>query len=234
MKVRLAKSKKEIRKAQRLRYKVFFEEGKAKGTFLQKILKQDYDVYDAYCDHLIVLDDKKVVGTYRLLPKKKAEIGFYSETEFKLFDDLKQENILEVGRACVHKNYRDKKVIMLLWKGIIEYAKNNNIDLLFGCVSFDLKDQKVFDTVVHSLKNNCYAHIAKPKDENLSFNILKTDIKSEPGKVPSLVKAYEKLGAKFSDCAVIDRVFNTVDVLVVLNLKELNTIHKEKIIKTVP
>jgi putative hemolysin len=73
LEVRLAQNNIEIDAAQALRYKVFFDEMKANPTLNQKKTKRDYDEYDYYFDHILVIDHSKtgqikdkVVGTYRL------------------------------------------------------------------------------------------------------------------------------------------------------------------------
>ena len=144
--VKIADSLKEIEAALRLRFEVFNLE-------LYEGLQSSYesgfdsDVYDTFCDHLIVkeISTGNIVGTYRLLPQEKAEkhIGFYSENEFDL---LKFKNIpgqsLELGRSCVAKEFRSLAVINLLWAGISKYIEMHSITNLFGCASFHTSNTK--------------------------------------------------------------------------------------------
>ncbi|GLK67110.1 GNAT family N-acetyltransferase [Hansschlegelia plantiphila] len=56
LEVRLAQAPKEVKRAQRLRYKVFFEEMSAIPDPLARLSRRDMDPFDAVCDHLLVLD----------------------------------------------------------------------------------------------------------------------------------------------------------------------------------
>ena len=119
-----------------MRQKSFFKNSKIKQS--------DSDEYDKFCDHLVVIDksvsDDFVVGTYRLLlkPKFLARQRFYSESEFNITNLLagNKFTLLEAGRSCVHEQYRDGRIIRLLWRGLATYIVNNRVDLIFGCASF--------------------------------------------------------------------------------------------------
>ena len=141
--ITLAKSAFEVREAQRLRYRIFAEEC---GVQLPtRSLGIDEDEFDSYCDHLIVRDTARdeVVGTYRILTSWKAkEAGrFYSETEFDL-TKLKPlvPHIVEVGRSCIHPDYRQGSVITLLWAGLAQYMMSGGYEYLMGCASISLAD----------------------------------------------------------------------------------------------
>lgn len=147
LEVRLATKKKHIKTAQRLRYEVFYEEGRATADLAIKIARRDMDAFDAVCDHLLVVDTsrqfgRKIVGTYRLLRREIAEqnFGFYSAREFELDPVLRghpHANLLELGRSCVLKPYRDKRTVELLWHGIWTYVRQHRVDAMFGCASFE-------------------------------------------------------------------------------------------------
>ena len=128
IKISWAQTDSEVKEAQHLRYKVFAEEmGAHLPTNSEKL---DRDVLDQYCDHLLIRDTEtlKVIGTYRVLPPHKAkEAGFYySDLEFNL-DRLTHlsDKMVEVGRSCVHKDFRTGGVIMALWTGLAQYMKKN-------------------------------------------------------------------------------------------------------------
>ena len=138
-----AKDENEVREAQQLRYKVFAEEmGAHLNSNHEKI---DKDVLDQYCDHLLIRDTEtlKVIGTYRVLPPHKAkEAGFYySDLEFNL-DRLMHltDKMVEVGRSCVHKDYRTGGVIMALWSGLAQYMNKNGYEVMIGCASVPMGD----------------------------------------------------------------------------------------------
>ena len=157
LEVCLATRKSEIRRAQRLRYQVFYEEMSAIPTGMAMLSRRDVDAYDAVCDHLLVIDHAatdakpfrkarpKVVGTYRLLRGEAAErnFGFYSASEFDIAPLLAAhpgKRLLELGRSCVLKPYRTKRTVELLWAGIYAYVLHHRIDALIGCASLDGTD----------------------------------------------------------------------------------------------
>ena len=139
--IKLVDTKSELKKAQALRYSVFYKEKKARPTFPKKMMRLDYDKIDKFADHLIVIDKKrkgiknKIVGTYRLIRGDVASHfgGFYTSSEFDLTNILNSYNhpqILELGRSCVHKDYRNGTTMNLLWKAIAEYVKLYDIKVL--------------------------------------------------------------------------------------------------------
>ena len=131
LEVRLAQDTEEINAAQYLRYKVFYEEMSASPTEQMKPLKRDFDEFDQYWDHLLVLDNSKskinerVIGTYRLNRKSKAKQngGFYTSDEYNIDSLLSYKGeILELGRSCVDPAYRNGQTMQLLWRGIANYV----------------------------------------------------------------------------------------------------------------
>ena len=147
--VRLATTKYEIRRAQKLRYRVFFEEGGARPDPTARLIRRDVCRFDRVCDHLIVVDNAvlrvdgapTVVGAYRLLrgDAAQANFGFYSAGEFDVASLVARhpgKRLLELGRSCVAPGYRGKRTLELLWRGIWAYARHHRIDVMFGCASF--------------------------------------------------------------------------------------------------
>ena len=135
--IKIAENNLEIKKAQSLRYKIFFEEKKIKKKNLKFLLQRDYDFYDKISDHLIIIDNNRkvkdnVIGTYRLLRGNHAKLyrGFYTEQEFDISNlkkNFSSKNILELGRSCVHPEYRSGIILKLLWQGISKYIKIDSI-----------------------------------------------------------------------------------------------------------
>ena len=163
--VKIAQSNFEIKKAQHLRYQIFFKNKKDINKPINNLLKRDFDFYDKISDHIIIIDNninnnENVVGTYRLLRGNFAKIckGFYTEQEFDI-SNLKKHfsnsNMLELGRSCVHPDYRSGIILKLLWQGISNYINDYKIKILFGCASFHGTDPK-------NLEMNliCYAKIS--------------------------------------------------------------------------
>ncbi|WP_188913286.1 GNAT family N-acetyltransferase [Salinarimonas ramus] len=167
LEVRLATTPREIRAAQRLRYKVFYEEGRALPHTASALARRDFDEYDAICDHLLVLDHSApsnlgeparklrgvpartkhpaVVGTYRLLRQEVAErhFGFYTQAEYDIAPILAAhptKRFLELGRSCVLKPYRNKRTVELLWHGIWSYVLHHKVDVMLGCASLEGTD----------------------------------------------------------------------------------------------
>tara|TARA_Y100000991_G_C21950005_1_gene339316 strand:- start:81 stop:1007 length:927 start_codon:yes stop_codon:yes gene_type:complete len=217
-----------VSKSKELRYKSFFGD--------KKELKIDSDKFDQFCDHLVVIDksiaDDFVVGTYRLLfkPKNIKNMRFYSESEFDLNKLLKIKKLalLEAGRSCVHKNYRDGRIIKLLWRGLASYIAQKKVDLIFGCASFPSSNSVLFNKELSYLSHN---HLP-PKTFNSKplshlkarFNKINSedyDAESVFRSLPPLIKAYIRAGAWISEGAACDHKFNTTDVLIILKSENI-------------
>jgi len=215
----------EIKEAQRLRYKVFAEEMGAMLPMNAEGL--DVDEFDAYCDHLLIRDQDslKVVGTYRVLPPHKAqEIGrLYSDSEFDLsrLDHLRPK-LVELGRSCVHQDYRSGAVIMALWSGLAQYMQKNGYEIMLGCASIPMADGGHFAaSLYNSLGNDQMAPTefhAFPRLP-LPLDKLNGGLDVQP---PPLIKGYLKLGAKICSAPAWDPDFNTADLLTMLRLSEIN------------
>jgi len=246
--VRLAKNFKDIDAAQNLRYKVFYEELKANPTIKNILYEKDFDELDPFCDHLLVIDHSKsstreaVVGTYRLIRRPMTQIHgkFYTEGEFDIKKILRKKGeILELGRSCVHKNYRNKLIIKLLWKAVSAYMEHYKIKILFGCASFSgtnytkyieqLSFLYYYYLAPESIRpkalppNNIRLKYCKKKDLN-TYELFKS--------LPPLLKGYLRLGACIGDGAYIDKQFNTIDICIVLKANLLKpryvNFHKRK------
>ena len=230
--VRLAKNFKDIDAAQNLRYRVFYEELKAKPSIKNILYEKDFDELDPFCDHLLVIDHNKssgrksIVGTYRLIRRPMTQIHgkFYTEGEFDIKNILKTKGeILELGRSCVDKNYRDKPIIKLLWKAISAYMEHYKIKILFGCASFPginykkYKEQLSFLYHYHLAPKSIRPRALLPNKIQLNYCEKKTLNNYEIFKsLPPLLKGYLRLGAYVSDGAFIDKQFNTIDICIVL------------------
>ena len=241
--IRLAATHKDVRRAQRLRYKVFYEEGAATPHGLTALMRRDICRFDDFCDHLLVFDmaarnslgqaRPRLVGTYRLLRRAVAERhgGFYSQSEFDIAPLLSRhgnKNFLELGRSCVDAGYRTKRVIELLWRGLWIYAKHYRVDVLIGCASLPGTNSLALALPLSFLHHHAAASAewqAAPRSGRfVPMGILEAsaiDMRKAIAALPPLVKAYLRVGAKFSDGAVVDRQFGTVDVFTVMPLAEI-------------
>lgn len=244
LEVRLARTAAEIRKAQKLRYRVFYQEGPALPDPGHMFARRDIDTFDAICDHLLVLDHSQqdhhlrsgpaVVGTYRLLRQQLAEDygGFYTAGEFDIGGLLSRHrglSFLELGRSCVLLPYRNKRTVELLWHGIWSYVLQNRIDVMFGCASMDGTDPSRLAIPLSFLHHSALAPElwrarALPK-RYVEMNRLSKesiDPKTALRTLPPLIKGYLRLGAHIGDGAVIDHQFGTTDVLIVLPVSAIS------------
>ncbi|MEI6730324.1 MAG: GNAT family N-acyltransferase [Pseudomonadota bacterium] len=230
--VRIARSQAEIAAAQKLRFQVFYTEMGGIPSPEVSASQSDFDNFDNYCDHLLVLDydlpveSGQVVGTYRLLRRsQKLDLPkFYSEAEFDI-SAIKNEpgEILELGRSCVNIEYRNRSVMQLLWRGIAEYVNLYGIKLMFGCASLfgtDVAEHKL------SLSYLYHYHLAPSEmravalqDLYVDMNIIpkeEIDVKEAFSGLPALIKGYLRLGGYVGDGAVIDNICKTVDVAILV------------------
>ena len=242
--IKLVQTKSELKKAQALRYSVFYKEKKAKPTLPKKLIRLDYDKIDKFADHLIVIDKNtknKIVGTYRLIRGDVAELygGYYSSTEFNLINivnNYQNKHILELGRSCVHQNYRNGTIMNLLWKAIAEYVKLYDIKVLIGCASFSGTDPIKYSEELSYLRDN-FSLPANLSVESYDNNIypaykLNNNNNSNPlrtfAKLPPLIKGYLRVGGKVSDNFYVDHRFNTIDLFVVVSTDDIDTRYKKK------
>lgn len=230
--VRLARKPGEIEAAERLRYDIFYREYGAKPLGDMEKTGRDHDDFDDVTDHLIVIDRRidtvpeRIVGTYRLLRSDVAKTfgKFYTQSEFDI-TPLNNTGLMlgELGRSCVHPDYRTRSVLQLLWQGIAEYVNHYNIGILFGCASFHGTDVA---THAHLLSYLYHNHRAPDEicpraigENAVDMNIIPKDQLDAKGalmKLPPLIKGYLRLGGLVGDGAFIDHQFNTVDICVVV------------------
>jgi putative hemolysin len=245
LEVRLARTAKEIRRAQRLRFRVFYDEMSALPNTGSLFSRRDVDDYDAICDHLLVLDydvkakpfrvaKPKVVGTYRLLRQDVADLheGFYTAGEYDIapvLDANPGQRFLELGRSCVLKPYRNKRTVELLWHGIWAYVLHHRIDAMIGCASLEGTNPAALALPLSFLHHYARAPDAwrarAVPERYVAMDMLPkeaVDTKAALHSLPPLIKGYLRLGASFGDGAVVDRQFGTTDVLVILPVSAIN------------
>ena len=250
LEVRLAETEHEVEQAQRLRYKVFYEEMSAVPSPQMRETGRDFDKYDDVCDHLLVVDrdahdedgQPMVVGTYRLTRKKDADKvgGFYTSSEYDLTPMLKglpaDTKYLELGRSCILKSYRARPGTMqLLWKGLMAYVARFDIDLMFGCASLPGID------VAEMALPLSYLHHFHPMPEHLRVRAqpeLFVDMNRMPAdaidaregirSLPAMLKGYVRAGCCIGDGAVVDRQFATTDVFIYFPVSGLDPRYKSR------
>jgi putative hemolysin len=234
LEVRLAQNQLEIERALALRYDVFNLE-MGEGLPQSSATRKDRDEYDLYCNHLIVIDksnQEKIVGTYRILTRKMAKegIGFYSENQFDITSIYNlPDEIAEVGRSCVHPDYRDGSVISLLWQGLAEFMIKHDVRYLMGCGSIHSTDSDVASQSFAFLKEK---DAIAPEEFRVypnpdfilpgfvsDFKI--DDLKAVTKNIPPLLKGYIRIGAKICGIPALDSVFGTTDVFILFDRKEI-------------
>jgi putative hemolysin len=219
-----ARNPSEVAEAQRLRYKVFADE---MGAALPGKDGLDCDGFDAYCDHLLVRDNAtgKVVGTYRLLsPHMASEAGgYYSAGEFDLSRLMHLfDRTVEVGRACIHANYRRGATLALLWAGLAKYMQMHRYDYMIGCGSIGMADGGHMAASLYNQLQNDY--LSPPEYRVFPHCPLPMDAlnKDVPVICPPLIKGYLRLGAYICGEPTWDPHFNTADLLIMLPLSRMN------------
>jgi putative hemolysin len=223
--VSMAKTSTEVEDAQRIRFQVFAEEMGAKLP--SAALGLDIDRYDRYCDHLLVRDhvQDKVVGTYRILPPEQAikAGGYYSETEFDISGlEHLRESMVEVGRSCVHPDYRDGATITQLWSGLADYISKHDHEYLIGCASISMNDGGHYAASVY---NKIHKLHAAPEEfrvtplRPLPLESLNQDLEVI---IPPLIKGYLRLGAYIGGAPAWDPEFNCADLFIMLPVARLN------------
>lgn len=240
LEVRLARDPAEIAAAQEVRYRVFYEELGAKQNVFHSLERRDADRFDPLCDHLLVFDTalpgpdhRRIVGTYRLLRQERAEIagGFYSEDEFELRKLLQRHpgrRFLELGRSCVLPQYRSRRTIEVLWQGIWAYLQHYEVDVMTGCASFHGTVPAAHAEALSYLAQNCRTasqwDVRAVASRYHPMDLMPAEAisaKSAIAAMPPLIKGYLRVGAKIGDGCVIDHDFGTVDVFVVMPVKEI-------------
>ncbi|MCL2525245.1 MAG: GNAT family N-acetyltransferase [Betaproteobacteria bacterium] len=219
----LARGVGEILEAQRLRHRIFADELGARLP--SRTPGVDHDIYDPFCEHLLVRDwqSGEVVGTYRILaPEDAARIGYYAENEFDL-TRLRhlRPRLVEIGRACVHPDYRNGATISLLWSGLARYMVRHGYGYLMGCASISMADG---GHAAASLYDRLAAEHLGPQEYHvfprcpLPLAALRRD---QPTEVPPLIKGYLRAGAWICGEPAWDPDFNTADLPILLPMDRI-------------
>ena len=232
--VRLANSDEERRAAYRLRFLVFNLELN-EGLETAYETGQDIDQFDATCDHLIVehLFTRNVVGTYRLQTDTAAlsHAGFYCEREFDLRPYMQLDGgLVELGRACVHRDHRLTEVLYLLWRGIAKYAGLHRRRYLIGCSSLTSQDPAQGAAAYRGLRE----FLVEPslRTQAREGFIAPGAVLSEGAiKIPRLLRAYLSIGARICGPPAIDREFKTIDFLTLLDMESLHPRVRKRFLK---
>ncbi|MBV8104525.1 MAG: GNAT family N-acetyltransferase [Hyphomicrobiales bacterium] len=240
LEARLAATGKEVRRAQRLRYRVFFEEGGGIPDPASRLTRRDLCRFDAVSDHILVVDriaptrdgSPGVVGAYRLLRQDVAErnFGFYSSREFELEQLIaprRGTRLLEVGRACVAESHRGGRTLELLWRGLWAYARHHAMDAMIGCASLPGVDPAAHKAAIRWLAagGDPSWRVEPRADRKAALEDDGPPTALDPRAIvrglPPLVKGYWRLGATFSPIPALDPAFGATDLFVAMPLRDV-------------
>ncbi len=232
--VRLATSDDDIRAAQRLRYDVFVTELGGGGPLVDHQNKLEKDALDPFYDHLLLIEraTERVVGVYRLMRPEQAQVAgrYYCAAEYDLAPLLSSgRRILELGRSCLHTDFRGGTGMHQLWTALAQYVAKHQIEILFGVASFHGTD---IDALAQPLSLLYHRHLAPAPlrvraraEAYQNMDLIaeaELDRKAAMMKIPSLIKAYLRLGGCVGEGAFIDHAFNTTDVCLIMDTAQLS------------
>jgi putative hemolysin len=237
--LRLAATQVDRLAAQRLRYQVFVEELGGDGPLVDHDRRLERDRFDPFFDHLVLVDDRRdpgsldhVIGVYRVMRDDQARAGegFYSAGEYDLTPlEASGRRLLELGRSCVHPDYRGGSAMLHLWTGLADYVRDHGIEILFGVASYPGTDTAALAQPLSYLHHHYLAppplRVQATGANRTRMDLLPPDAIDRPAAMkatPALIKAYLRLGGFVGEGAWIDRAFRTTDVCLVMDTARMN------------
>mmetsp|Transcript_27655 Transcript_27655/g.51357 ORF Transcript_27655/g.51357 Transcript_27655/m.51357 type:complete len:254 (-) Transcript_27655:481-1242(-) len=232
--VAMAQSDADLRAAQALRYDVFVRELGGGGALVDAEAGLEKDRFDPFFDHMLLFDDAvgRVVGVYRMLRAQQAEAAgqFYSEDEYDL-SPLRAtgRTLLELGRSCVHADYRGGAAMFHLWAGLAEYVARHRVEIMFGVASFHGTDVRALAEPLSLLHHRHLApeplRVRAMPPHAQDMNQMpedQIDRRAAMVAVPALIKAYLRLGGVVGAGAYVDHAFNTTDVCLIMDTARMS------------
>ncbi|MBS3805625.1 MAG: GNAT family N-acetyltransferase [Oleiphilaceae bacterium] len=231
----LARNQSQVLSAQRLRFNVFSDEY---GADLGSSDGIDADRFDPHCDHVIVSneDTGETVATTRILHGRAASDigGFYSEDEFEL-NRLKQTPgvFAELGRTCIHADYRNTSALSQLWAAVSRYMINEKVDYLIGCASISMIDggHKAFAITRKLQADHLVAERFRVVPRRQLPHVANSNASGATSDIPPLIRAYMRLGAEVCGPPCWDPSFRCADLLVLLEVEKLTSRYARKFLR---
>ncbi|WP_445630002.1 GNAT family N-acetyltransferase [Nostoc sp. DSM 114167] len=226
--LRLASTEEELESIFRLRFEVFNLELDL-GFTASNFNQMDIDKFDAVCHHLILISKQtgKTIGTYRMQTYTMAsqKLGFDATDIFNLngIPNSVLQVAVEVGRACIAKEYRNIQALLLLWEGLANYLIWSKNQYFFGCASLLTQCPWQATCAYNYFQHNDFMHPSILVYPNPQFCLEMPQ--SCPNKynnfeIPKILQAYLNIGAKICSVPAIDRQFKTIDFLTISNGKD--------------
>jgi putative hemolysin len=224
--VRFARTPRDLDRVLTLRYRIFNLE-LGEGLDQSHLTGRDEDDLDARFHHLLIeTRDGEVVGTYRMQTSAMAMRfgGWYSEQEFTVaaLPDEVRTDAVEIGRACVAREHRNGRVIHLLWRGLAQYLVWTRKHWLFGCCSLTSQDPALGRSVHRHLAAIGAIHPSLRVAPAAGLECRGGSAVDPPPHVPALFQSYLSLGARVLGPPAIDRLFKTIDRLVILDTRTID------------
>jgi len=232
-------TREEIRAVQRMRYEIFCEEYDVTLPVNQTWngMPIDADDLDDVCLHLVVRDttNGQAVGYTRVLTSEQAAVfgHYYSSHEFRIERIVNRPGrFLEIGRTCIHPDYRNGATIAVLWAFLARYMQEHDFQYLFGCASISLTDGGAnYAGIMQVIRDQFLAG----EQDRVEPVVPMPNIKFDPdAKVsfPPLLKAYTRMGARICGEACWDPDFNVADVFVLLDVSNVANRYAKHFLKT--
>jgi putative hemolysin len=129
--------------------------------------------------------------------------------------------VLELGRACVHRDHRSPEVLNLLWKGIMRYARSRGLRYLMGCCSLTSQCAEEGTAVFRALEPYLIESTLMTAPTQAFSMPIRDDVETMQNP-PKLLRAYLAVGARICSTPAIDRSFGTIDFLTLIDLETMN------------
>lgn len=249
--VEWARTQQDVQDAQRLRFQVFAREmGASLASPPGSPPGLDVDRFDPFCDHLLVraadcldTEGSDVVGTYRVLSPERARAagGYYTDSEFDLAPlAALRPRALELGRSCVHPDWRTGGVILAMWSALAEYMVRRRLDTMIGCTSISLAGglhpalalwQQLRRTHLADRRWQVQPWRGLPAAAADPAGVGATDARAG-ATIPPLLKGYLRCGALVLGPPALDEAFNTADLPMMLRLDDMAPRYRRHLLAT--